>query len=70
MISGGAGQQYFIRQLLADATGLPVMATNSEEPILLGAAILGAVAGQRLVRAYRSLRSAFHGFSRAERLSC
>ncbi|MDD7972730.1 FGGY-family carbohydrate kinase [Roseinatronobacter alkalisoli] len=44
-ISGGAGRHPLIRQLLADTTGLPVDATASEEPVLLGAAMLGAVAG-------------------------
>ncbi|TKA98300.1 ribulokinase [Cereibacter changlensis] len=44
-ISGGAGRHPLIRQLLADATGLPVDAATSEEPVLLGAAMLGAVAG-------------------------
>ncbi len=45
MISGGAGQHDLIRQLLADATGLSVMATRASEPVLLGSAMLGAVAG-------------------------
>jgi D-ribulokinase len=45
MISGGAGRHDLVRQLLADATGKPVVATRAEEPVLLGAAILGAVAG-------------------------
>lgn len=45
MISGGAGQHDLVRQLLADATGLPVVVTVAEEPVLLGSAILGAVAG-------------------------
>ena len=45
VISGGAGQHEFVRQLLADASGKPVVATKAEEPVLLGAAILGAVAG-------------------------
>lgn len=44
VISGGAGQSRLIRQLLADATGMPVMASQAEEPVLLGAATLGAVA--------------------------
>ena len=44
MISGGAGQSDLIRQLLADGTGLPVLASEAAEPVLLGAAILGAVA--------------------------
>ena len=33
-----------MRQLLADATGKQLMATQAEEPVLLGAAILGSVA--------------------------
>jgi D-ribulokinase len=45
VISGGAGRHDLVRQLLADATGKPVIATRSEEPVLLGAAMLGAVAG-------------------------
>lgn len=45
VISGGAGRHDLVRQLLADATGKPVVATRAEEPVLLGAAILGAVAG-------------------------
>ncbi|MBB3657953.1 D-ribulokinase [Rhizobium sp. BK650] len=45
VISGGAGQHHFVRQILADASGKPVVATTAEEPVLLGAAILGAVAG-------------------------
>ncbi|WP_411705807.1 FGGY-family carbohydrate kinase [Edaphovirga cremea] len=44
VISGGAGQHDFVRQLLADACGKPVVASTSEEPVLLGSAILGAVA--------------------------
>lgn len=47
VISGGAGQHPLIRQLLADATGLPVEATVCAEPVLLGSAILGAVAARR-----------------------
>ena len=44
VICGGAGQSRMIRQLLADAVGKPVMASQAEEPVLLGAATLGAVA--------------------------
>ncbi|MTC28871.1 FGGY-family carbohydrate kinase [Providencia alcalifaciens] len=44
-ISGGAGQHPLIRQLLADACGVPVISTQASEPVLLGSAILGAVAG-------------------------
>ncbi|EGJ19579.1 D-ribulokinase [Cereibacter sphaeroides WS8N] len=43
-ISGGAGQLDMVRQLLADATGKPVLASAVAEPVLLGSAILGAVA--------------------------
>ena len=45
LISGGAGRHDLVRQILADATGLPVVATEADEPVLLGSAILGAVAG-------------------------
>lgn len=45
VISGGAGRLDLVRQLLADATGKPVLATQAEEPVLLGAAILGGAAG-------------------------
>lgn len=44
VISGGAGRSDLIRQLLADATGVEVAAPAAEEPVLLGAAILGSVA--------------------------
>ena len=44
MISGGAGQHDLVRQLLADSTGVTVVATEAEEPVLLGSAILAAVA--------------------------
>ena len=45
VISGGAGQHPLVRQLLADACGVNVVSTESSEPVLLGSAILGAVAG-------------------------
>ncbi|ABV11842.1 hypothetical protein CKO_00688 [Citrobacter koseri ATCC BAA-895] len=45
VISGGAGQHPLVRQLLADTCGLPVLTTQCSEPVLLGSAILGAVAG-------------------------
>ncbi|WP_116134551.1 FGGY-family carbohydrate kinase [Tropicimonas sp. IMCC34043] len=44
VISGGAGRSDLVRQLLADATGVPVAAPTTEEPVLLGSAILGALA--------------------------
>jgi FGGY-family pentulose kinase len=47
VISGGAGQDNLVRQLLADTSGLPVVVTTADEPVLLGAAILGAMAAGR-----------------------
>lgn len=47
VISGGAAKSALVRQLLADATGLPVARPSVAEPVLLGAAILGAVAAGR-----------------------
>ena len=44
VISGGAAKSPLVRQLLADATGLPVAQAATAEPVLLGAAMLGAVA--------------------------
>ena len=64
VISGGAGRSDLVRQLLADATGKPVMATESEEPVMLGAAMLGAVAGQR----FDDVASAMAGMSRIDHL--
>jgi D-ribulokinase len=58
-ISGGAGRGDLVRQLLADVTGKPVIATQAEEPVLLGAAILGAVAGRR----FHDVASAMAGMS-------
>jgi D-ribulokinase len=44
VVSGGAGQSALVRQILADTTGLTVAASSSPEPVLLGSAMLGAVA--------------------------
>jgi D-ribulokinase len=44
IVSGGAAQSEFVRQLLADATRLTVAGSASPEPVLLGSAMLGAVA--------------------------
>ncbi|MFM0323153.1 FGGY-family carbohydrate kinase [Caballeronia glebae] len=62
MISGGAGRLDLVRQLLADATGKPVLATHAEEPVLLGAAMLGAVAGG----VFDDVRSAMSGMARVK----
>jgi D-ribulokinase len=44
VVSGGAGQSPLVRQIMADATGLTIAIPETGEPVLLGAAILGAVA--------------------------
>ncbi len=44
VLSGGAGRHRLIRQLLADCTGVPLVAPLQPEPVLLGAAMLGAAA--------------------------
>ncbi|MDN3721471.1 FGGY-family carbohydrate kinase [Roseibium salinum] len=44
VVSGGAGQSPLVRRLLADTTGLTVAAPATAEPVLLGSAMLGAVA--------------------------
>lgn len=59
MISGGAGRLDLVRQLVADATGKPVFAIDAEEPVLLGAAMLGSVAAG----AFTELVAAMAGMS-------
>ena len=44
VVSGGAGQNAMVRQLLADTTGMTVETPKTDEPVLLGAAMLGSVA--------------------------
>lgn len=44
VISGGAGRSPLVRQIMADTTGLTVVVPETQEPVLLGAAMLGAVA--------------------------
>jgi D-ribulokinase len=62
VISGGAGSHDLVRQILADATGLPVISTEAAEPVLLGSAILGAVAGGH----FRDIPTAMARMSRAK----
>ena len=59
VVSGGAAQSELVRQLLADTTGLTVASSTSPEPVLLGSAMLGAVAAGR----YPDLISAMTGMS-------
>ena len=63
MISGGAGRLDLVRQLLADATGKPVLAIDAEEPVLLGAAMLGSVAAG----AFGGVEAAMAGMSQIGR---
>jgi D-ribulokinase len=46
VISGGASRSALVRQIMADTTGLTVALPATPEPVLLGAAMLGAVAGK------------------------
>ena len=64
VISGGAGQHDLVRQVLADACGIPVVSTVSQEPVLLGSAILGAVASG----AFANARSAMTGLCLVDRI--
>ncbi|HLW92563.1 MAG TPA: FGGY-family carbohydrate kinase [Roseiarcus sp.] len=47
VVSGGAGRSKLVRQIIADATQKKVGAPETSEPVLLGAAMLGAVAAGR-----------------------
>lgn len=60
IISGGAGQHGLTRQILADASGKPVIAPETSEPVLLGAALLGATAA----KAFPDLKSAMQALSK------
>ncbi len=44
VMGGGAGRSSLVRQIMADTTGLTVALPETQEPVLLGAAMLGAVA--------------------------
>jgi D-ribulokinase len=44
VMGGGAGRSPLVRQIMADTTGLTVALPQTPEPVLLGAAMLGAVA--------------------------
>ena len=57
IISGGAAQSRLVRQILADATGLDVAVAATPEPVLLGAAMLGAVAAARFTSLEDAMRS-------------
>ncbi|MGV8952633.1 MAG: FGGY-family carbohydrate kinase [Cypionkella sp.] len=55
VVSGGAAQYPLVRQILADTTGLIVAATDAREPVLVGAAILGALAGEQFENATEAM---------------
>ena len=65
VMGGGAGRSPLVRQIMADTTGLTVALPQTQEPVLLGAAMLGAVAGD----AYGSIREAMASMSVLGRLS-
>jgi D-ribulokinase len=65
VISGGAARSPLVRQIMADTTGLTVALPETQEPVLLGAAMLGAVAGG----GYRSIADAMARMSAIGRLS-
>ena len=44
VIAGGAGRSAIVRQIMADTTGLRIAVPETREPVMLGAAMLGAVA--------------------------
>jgi D-ribulokinase len=44
VMAGGASRSPLVRQIMADTTGLTVALPRTQEPVLLGAAMLGAVA--------------------------
>ncbi|MFI5032011.1 MAG: FGGY-family carbohydrate kinase [Reyranellales bacterium] len=60
VISGGASGSALVRRIMADTTGMPVALPSTPEPVLLGAAMLGAVAGQ----AFPTLHAAIQSMSR------
>jgi D-ribulokinase len=59
VISGGAGRSSLVRQIMADTIGLTVAVPETQEPVLLGAAMLGAIAGN----AYGSIGEAMGSMS-------
>ena len=59
VVSGGAGRSPLVRQIIADSTGKRVCAPETSEPVLLGAAMLGAVAAGK-----HDVRSAMSAMSR------
>ncbi|KHJ55290.1 ribulokinase [Aureimonas altamirensis] len=46
VVSGGAARSPLLRRILSDATGMRVVLPKTAEPVLLGSAIIGAVAAR------------------------
>jgi D-ribulokinase len=65
IMGGGASRSPLVRQIMADTTGLTVALPQTKEPVLLGAAMLGAVAGG----AYGSIGETMAKMSALGRLS-
>ena len=65
VMGGGAGRSPLVRQIMADTTGLTVALPQTQEPVLLGAAMLGAVASG----AYKSIGETMASMSALGRLS-
>jgi len=66
VISGGAGHSPLVREIIADTTGIPIALPATTEPVLLGSAMLGAVAAN----AFPSLSAAMSAMSRLGSVSC
>lgn len=60
VISGGAGEAAIVKQVLADAAQIEIFDTECHEPVLLGAAMLGALASGQAA----SLTSAMSSMTR------
>jgi D-ribulokinase len=60
VMSGGASRSPLVRQIMADSTGCTVAYPTTPEPVLLGAAMLGAMAAGR----YASLTEAMAAMSK------
>lgn len=65
VMAGGAARSPLVRQIMADTTGLTVALPRTQEPVLLGAAMLGAVASD----AYASLTETMAAMSALGRVS-
>ena len=65
VMAGGASRSPLVRQIMADTTGLTVALPRTQEPVLLGAAMLGAVASGN----FRSIGETMAAMSALGRLS-